>query len=100
MSKNAKLVIALLAACVLIAVIPLMTIHDSEFGGADGQAEEVITQIAPDYEPWAESLLTPPGGETESLLFALQAAFGSGVIFFGFGYLMARKKYKKDGADA
>lgn len=94
MKKNTLIIICLLVACVLIAAIPLMTIHDSEFGGADGAAEEAITAINPDYEPWAESILEPPGGETESLLFALQAALGAGVIFFSFGYLVARKKYR------
>ena len=94
MKKNALIVVVLLLLCVVIAAIPLLTIHDSEFGGADGQAEEAITEINPDYEPWAESILEPPGGETESLLFALQAAIGSGVIFFAFGYLVARKKYR------
>ena len=94
MKKNALIVVVLLVLCVVITAIPLLTIHDSEFGGADGQAEEAITEINPDYEPWAESILEPPGGETESLLFALQAAIGSGVIFFGLGYLVARKKYR------
>ena len=64
-------VLVLLCACILI--VPLMTIHDSEFGGADGAAEEVIAQIDPDYEPWAESVVELPGG---------------------FGYLVARKKYR------
>ena len=94
MKKNALLVVVLLVLCVVIAAIPLLTIHNSEFGGADGQAEEAITELNPDYEPWAESILEPPGGETESLLFALQAAIGSGVIFFALGYLVARKKYR------
>ena len=94
MKKNALIVVVLLVLCVVIAAIPLLTIHDSEFGGADGQAEEAITENNPDYDPWAESILEPPGGETESLLFALQAAIGSGVIFFGLGYLVARKKYR------
>lgn len=94
MKKNVILVVCLLLACALIVCIPLLTIHDSEFGGADGQAEEAISTIDPDYEPWASSILEPPGGETESLLFALQAAVGSGIIFFAFGYLVARKKYR------
>ncbi len=94
MKKNTVLVICLLLICVLITVIPLLTIHDSEFGGADGAAEEAIAAIDPDYEPWASNLLEPPGGETESLLFALQAALGAGVVFFAFGYLLARKKYR------
>lgn len=93
--KKSRLVIALLILCVVIAVIPLMTIKDSEFGGSDGKAEEAITEINPNYEPWAESILEPPGGETESLLFCLQGAFGALVIGYGFGYLVARKKYSK-----
>ncbi|HAN44558.1 MAG TPA: energy-coupling factor ABC transporter substrate-binding protein [Ruminococcaceae bacterium] len=95
MSKRLKLSIFLLLLCVIIAVFPLAVIKDSEFGGADGAAENVISEIAPNYEPWAESILEPPGGETESLLFCLQAGLGAGVMGFGFGYLIARKKYGK-----
>ena len=70
MTKSVKITIAvLLLLCVIIAVFPLMSIKDSEFGGADGAAEEAISEIDPGYEPWAESILEPPGGETESLLF-------------------------------
>ena len=88
MTKSVKITIAvLLLLCVIIAVFPLMSIKDSEFGGADGAAEEAISEIDPGYEPWAESILEPPGGETESLLFCLQAALGSGVLFFGFDSL-------------
>ncbi|MDO4542063.1 MAG: energy-coupling factor ABC transporter substrate-binding protein [Bacillota bacterium] len=94
-SNNTVLVIVMLLACVIIAIIPLMSIRDSEFGGADGQAEEVIGEIAPDYEPWAESILEPPGGETESLLFCLQAALGAGIFGFGIGTLRERSKAKK-----
>lgn len=91
--NRGRLVIILLVLCILIAIIPLVTIKDSEFGGADGIAEEIITEINPEYEPWAESILTPPGGETESLLFCLQAGLGALVFGYGFGYLVARKKY-------
>ncbi len=93
MKKRVVLGIVLLAACALIAVIPLLTIKDSEFGGADGAAEEVVAQVDPEYEPWAESVIAPPGGETESLLFCLQAGIGAAVLGYGFGYLRARKKY-------
>lgn len=93
--KKWPIVVALLALCAIIAIVPLMFIKDSEFGGADGEAEEVIATIAPDYEPWAESIIEPPGGETESLLFCLQAALGGIVVGGGFGYYIARKKYSK-----
>ena len=36
--KTVTLITVLLLLCVVIAVVPLATIHDSEFGGADGQA--------------------------------------------------------------
>lgn len=95
MSKRASLVVILLLACVLIAIIPLAIIRDSEFGGADGAAEDAISVVNPGYEPWAQSIIEPPGGETESLLFCLQAGLGAGVLGFGFGWLVARKKYSK-----
>ena len=91
-------ILILVLLCAVILIFPLMTIRDSEFGGADGAAEEAIAQIDPEYEPWAESLIELPGGETESLLFCLQAALGALVIGFGFGYLVARKKYRAEEA--
>lgn len=86
------LAILLIAVCIVIAIVPLMTIKDSEFGGADGEAEDLIGEINPDYEPWAESLIEPPGGETESLLFSLQAGLGGLVLGGGFGYLVGKNK--------
>ena len=102
MNKNLRTVLICLLLCVIIAIIPLTTIKDSEFGGADGAAEEAITEIDKDYEAWYSPILGPPGGETESLLFCLQAALGSGVFFYGLGYLVTRKKYnggKQDNID-
>lgn len=89
--KTIKIIVALLLLCVVIAVVPLMTITDSEFGGADGQAEDVVMEINPDYEPWFDSLIELPGGETESLLFCLQAALGGAVFGGGMGYFIGKK---------
>ncbi|MBK8211377.1 MAG: energy-coupling factor ABC transporter substrate-binding protein [Rhodospirillales bacterium] len=77
----------LLAAAVLIAVVPLFLSFEGNesFGGADGQAQAQIEQIAPDYRPWASPLWEPPSGEISSLLFALQAALGAGVLGYYFG---------------
>lgn len=96
MSSKSKSVIILLLLCVLIAVIPLAFIKNSEFGGADGAAEEAITEIDPSYEAWASPILEPPGGETESLLFCLQAALGAGIFGYCFGTLKERSKYEKN----
>ncbi|QLC50849.1 energy-coupling factor ABC transporter substrate-binding protein [Methanolobus zinderi] len=66
---------------------------DSEFGGADGAAEDVIASINPDYEPWFGGIgFEPPGGETESLLFALQAAFGAVIIGYVIGYYKGKSE--------
>ena len=96
--KKVMTILILLALCAVILIFPLLTIRDSEFGGADGAAEEVIAAVDPDYEPWAESMIELPGGETETLLFCLQTALGAVVIGFGFGYLVARKKYRAEEA--
>ena len=91
--KKIVTILILVIVCAVILIFPLMTIKDSEFGGADGAAEEAIAVVDPDYEAWADPILEPPGGETESLLFCLQTALGAIVIGYGFGYLVARKKY-------
>ncbi len=79
----------ILLAVVLLAVVPLMVVSKSgdeeRFTGSDDQAEAVITQIQPDYKPWFSSVWEPPSGEIESLLFALQAAIGAGVVCYYFG---------------
>lgn len=83
MNRNFLLILGVVA----LAVMPLI-IHaggDAEFSGADGQAEGVIAQIQPDYQPWFNSIWEPPSGEIESLLFALQAAAGAGLLGFYFG---------------
>lgn len=90
--KNKKIMnLVLIGVAVMIAVMPLILIKGSEFGGADGKAEEVVKETNPGYEPWIESFWAPPGGETESLLFALQAAIGSGVVCMVIGYYKGRK---------
>jgi cobalt/nickel transport protein len=83
----------LLAIVVVLAIVPLLLVRDSAFSGADGAAETAIGEVAPDYEPWFAPLIEPPGGETESLLFALQAALGAGLI----GYFFGLKRGQREG---
>ena len=66
-------------------------VGDSEFGGSDGHAEEYITQANPDYQVWFSNIWEPPGSEIESLLFALQAAIGAGVVCYIVGYYKGKK---------
>lgn len=85
--KNLILSIIVIA----LAVLPLVTLKNAEFSGADGLAETAITEINPDYTPWFSSIYEPASGEIESLLFALQAAIGAGVVGFVLGRITAKK---------
>ncbi len=82
----------LLSLTVILAIVPLILIKDSEFGGADGQAQDAITEIQSEYAPWFEPIIAPPGGETEGLLFALQAGIGAGAIGYIIGFYKGRNK--------
>ncbi|MCW2278257.1 energy-coupling factor ABC transporter substrate-binding protein [Heliophilum fasciatum] len=85
----------LLMLALLLVLIPLGIDFDDNghepFAGADAQAEGVIQDLAPDYQPWFTSFWEPPGGEMESLLFAVQAALGAGFIGFYLGRSYERK---------
>lgn len=89
--KNSILVLLV----VILTVVPLVIQSGAEFGGADEQAEQVITETNPNYHPWFQSVWEPPSGEIESLLFALQAALGSGFVGYYLGYVRGRKKQQE-----
>lgn len=80
---------------ILLVATPLVFIKNSEFGGADGKAEEIIAQVNPNYKPWVQNPIKPPGGEIESLLFALQAAMGSAVVFYILGYYRGKNSVNR-----
>lgn len=92
----------LLLAVILLIAYPLLTVQAPEggpdgeaaalFTGADGQAEGVIRQLAPGYQPWATSWMKPPSGEIESLLFTLQAVLGAGIIGYYVGVRRERAR--------
>ncbi|MGA8943812.1 MAG: energy-coupling factor ABC transporter substrate-binding protein [Thermoactinomyces sp.] len=90
--KNVITSAILVAIVIGLAVMPLFTVKDAEFGGTDGEAEKAVTEINSSYQPWFSPLFEPKSGEIESLLFSLQAAIGAGVIGYGLGYMRGRKK--------
>jgi cobalt/nickel transport protein len=77
-------------AVITLAIMPLIFVK-GEYTGADGQAEEVISSINPDYQPWFQPLFEPASAEIESLLFASQAAIGAGIIGYVIGFYKGRK---------
>ena len=91
-AKNTVLILLVLA----LVIVPLVMNNAPEFSGADGQATELIGEIDKNYQPWYSSFWEPPGGEMESLLFAVQAAIGSGFIGYYFGYVRGKKSRKNE----
>jgi cobalt/nickel transport protein len=93
--RNALLILAMLA---LIAV-PLFVVRkpagDGEvFAGADDRATDAIKDLSPGYKPWFSPVFEPPSGEIETMLFALQAALGAGVIGYYLGLSKGRAARK------
>jgi cobalt/nickel transport protein len=91
------IIIAGILAIILLMAIPLIIVQDSQFGGSDGAGSEAVAAIAPEYNPeWVTNWWTPPGSETESMLFALQATAGGVLIGYFFGYIRGRKKRREE----
>ena len=101
--------ILLIIGVIVLALLPLWIVErpaagpDGEvaiFGGADDQAKDAIMEIAPAYEPWFEPLIEPASGEIASLLFALQAALGAGVLGWWLGSSVTRTRMRREQAEA
>ncbi|MGB4466739.1 MAG: energy-coupling factor ABC transporter substrate-binding protein [Azovibrio sp.] len=102
--RRQNLLLSLLALLILILPLvlpaslmlaPVLGAEGQEpetFAGADGKAQAAIVAMVPAYEPWFDPLFKPPGGEVESLLFALQAAFGAGFLGFWLGGAVMRER--------
>jgi cobalt/nickel transport protein len=96
----------ILAAVVLISALPLWLVPSPAagpdgragevFAGADEKARQAIGELSPDYTPWFAPLLEPASGEISSLLFALQAALGAGVIGYWLGASVTRERLRKN----
>lgn len=96
-TKNALLGGAAVALAVAALAIARPTGSEA-FGGSDEQARVAIAGIRPGYEPWCAPLWKPPGAEIESLLFGLQAAFGTGALCYALGYWRGRRSREDDRA--
>lgn len=103
MKKHINLM--LIVAVVLLVVLPLWLVErpaavDGEaaeiFAGADDKAKDAVSEIHPGYEPWFAPIIEPASGEIASLLFALQAALGAGVIGYYLGVSVTREKMRRE----
>lgn len=95
LSPRTSVVLLVLAA--VLCAAPLILPIKGDFVGTDDAASEAIEASHPGYERWTKPFWEPPSKEIESLLFALQAAFGAGIV----GYALGRRhgSRRRDDAD-
>lgn len=91
--KNILLILIVL----IIGASPFILKGNGEFKGADGIAVETVNEISPSYKPWIETVFGPKSREVESLLFALQASMGTGVVGFILGRITTKKPPIEEG---
>jgi cobalt/nickel transport protein len=76
--------LGLLVLAAGIVTFPLlMPTPPGDFAGADSKAQAAIDESG--YKPWFTPVWAPPSAEIASLLFALQAALGAGLLGYYFG---------------
>jgi len=90
---SARLNWLLVGLAVLIAAAPMILGIEGEYGGADDRAKTAIEESG--YQPWFSSIWEPPSGEVASMLFALQAALGAGVVGYVIGRLHGRREKRQ-----
>ena len=93
-------VIALIAAVILIAFVPLFLLKNAEFGGSDDAGSAVVEEVDSGYQAWATPLVEKIigrglPGEVECLLFWIQTGIGVGIVAFFMGRFVERKKQGK-----
>jgi cobalt/nickel transport protein len=88
----------LVGLAVLLVAFPLV-MGGGTYKGTDDQAKEAVMSAVPDYKPWAAPFWEPPSPEIASLLFALQAALGAGVLGYILGYRKGQRSRPNDAAD-
>ena len=104
LTNNQKLYIGCFAAIAVLCIATLAAVS-GDFGGSDDSGGEKAAEYG--YEAWTGDLLTiitgnpdyELPGETESLLFAVQAAIGAIIIGYFIGFNAANSKSKKSKDD-
>ena len=94
--KHENLILLILVIILLVAPFVIYSGLGEDqgyFGGADDKGSDAVSETG--YQPWFNSIWTPPSGEIESLLFAVQAAIGAIIIGYAFGYWRASASIKK-----
>jgi cobalt transport protein len=97
LSKNAKIYIAGFTIIAVLVIATLLLVP-GDFGGSDDAGGSEAE--AHGYEPWTDNWMADLGfelpGETESFLFAVQAAIGAIIIGYFIGVNAGRKEVAEE----
>jgi cobalt/nickel transport protein len=97
MSRKLEFIVLAILLIFVAQFIYISSTTHAEYGGADDKPASTIEQITGGiYKPIAKPIWEPPSPEIESLLFALQAAIGAGVIGYFLGYYRAKSRNGND----
>ncbi len=92
-TKDQWMYIGVFAVIAVMCIVTLACVS-GDFGGSDDAGGDAAADW--DYEPWTGDLFETIGfempGETESLLFAVQAAIGAFIIGYFVGVNSGKKK--------
>lgn len=97
MSRKLEYIVLAIVLIFAVQFFYMSSTTNAVYGGTDDKAEGVINEISGGtYKPVADPIWKPPSSEIESLLFALPAAVGAGVIGYIIGYYRAKKNYENE----
>jgi len=86
--------LVLIAAVLVLFIVPFLINPNGEFGGTDGQGPEAIEGEG--YEPWVSPVGLQPDALGERLLFSLQVGIGGAVFGFFVGHERGKISISKD----
>ncbi len=87
--------IALGVVAVALATVPFLFNQNAEWLGADDRSTAAITELAPTYQPWFESVFSLEYfdlGDYERYLFEFQAVLGAAVLSGIVGWMIGRRR--------
>ena len=97
MSRKLELIVLAILLIFAAQFFYMSSTTNAEYGGADDKPEGVIHDITgKEVQRVMNPVWEPPSGEIESLLFALQAAIGAGIIGYFLGYYRAKSRYENE----
>jgi cobalt/nickel transport protein len=83
MSRKLLLNIGIIICGLLIVLLQiLISTHFSGHIGTDDKSIDIIKEIAPGYKPWIGNIWEHSNNRIETVLFAIQASLGLGIIIF------------------